>query len=166
MRIAVPLAATEGSAFRTSVEQLFRYLDLGTPRFDATNIVRLRIEDLAVSLTDDGGGLMRLEGDVGLLPEEPMARADAVRSILRGNASFLLTNEAGVRLKFRPDGREAVAAELRFSYRKGTVEELVKKIEDVVQLLEYHRAGLTGTRSGRTMQQARSISEDFVILQP
>ncbi|WP_294641430.1 hypothetical protein [uncultured Aureimonas sp.] len=151
-------------SFLATVEDLFRRLSLGMPRIDATGIVRLRVDALAVNLSDDGRGACRIEGRIGTLPAAGPARAAAVRAILRATPGFLLANEAGVFLRSEGARGEALVAFSSHPLAQNAPERLIGRIEDVLTLVEFHAHALTDTGApARAQRAAREEIEDAVI---
>jgi hypothetical protein len=118
-------------SFEAVVNALFAKLGLGSPRFDATGIVRLRIDGQGVNLSSDGRGHVIVEAVVGRLPDDPQALRRWRTNWLRTAPGLLLVNESGSFV--RQQGAVSVlVAQGRLRLRAGLIEPLERLIEDVL----------------------------------
>jgi hypothetical protein len=155
------------SPFSETVRLLFDRLDLDAPRFDDTGIVRLRVEDVGVNLSDGGTGHLVIEGQVGPLPDDPARRGEAVRQVLRTAAGMILTGEAGTFSRSFPGGKDMLSVQASYPYGTNDLDRLVAKIEDAIYLIEVHGAALSGTgRKPAPAERRDRGPEDAVIFRP
>jgi len=134
---ALGSAAPAAFSFEAVVGALFSRLDLGVPRFDATGIVRLRVDDGSVNLLDDGRGHVLVEAVAGRVPEDASARRVWRAAFLRQVPGLLLVNEAGLFLR-RQASAQMLIAQGRYRLRSGELEHLEQLIEDVLAQAERH----------------------------
>lgn len=129
-------------SFQTVVRTLFARLGLGDPpRFDATGIVRLRIDGQGVNLSDDGRGYVIAEAVAGRVPPDGAARRAWRGSMLRLVPGFLLTQGAGVFLRQQAN-TTLLVVQGRYRLRSNRVDRLEALIEDVLFLAERYGSSL------------------------
>ena len=152
--------------FESLASALWERLGLGEPQFGEPGRVLLRIDDARVDLFDSERGQMIVESMIGNLAEDRAASSRQVRLILNVNIGLLLANDAGIYLKTIPSRETALVARSSCSYSEGRLDKLIKKIEDVVQTVEYCQEDLRrflhqGSHVGRA--GARIGDEDLVF---
>ncbi|WP_062012786.1 hypothetical protein [Aureimonas sp. AU4] len=151
-------AASDPTGFRPTAAALFARLGLSPPRFDATGIVRLLIDNQGVNLSDDGRGYMLVETVAGRAPEDGAARRSWRAAVLRGAPGWFLLNEAGVFVR-RQGQAETLVVHARYPLRRGRLERLERLIEDVTTQADHYRSMLdglpaSGTRSGTVVPES------------
>jgi hypothetical protein len=154
--------------FRSTITSLWARLGMGEPRFGDANRVRLRVESVGLDLIDNGRGALEIEGVAGRLDRPGPARANQVRRILESNLGLLLGNDAGVFLRTALDGETALAVRSSYAMKTARPDRLIKKIEDVVRLIEYYAGELKSANVAPRRQEAREASsfEPAVIFRP
>ena len=145
--------------FPSTVGALWARLGLGEPRFTEPGRIQLRIDGISLDLTDNGRGLLIVEGYAGPLAADPAARARQTRRVLQTNLGFVPIGEAGIYLRSRPNGEKSLAGRATYAYRRGNLDYLVKIIEDVLQATEYYRAEFKTVATVREQRPAQAPSD-------
>ena len=153
--------------FQSTISRLWQRLGMQPPRFVEPGRVQLRVEGIGLDLLDTGRGILNIEGVVDGLASDPLVRTRQTRRILETNLGMLLTNESGVYLKAQPSGQTALVVRASYSYQ-GTLDRLVKKIEDTLQTMEYYLAEFKSTAAlpVRRGASAPASGEAAVIFRP
>jgi hypothetical protein len=155
-------------AFDETIRKLWARLNLAQPAFAADDSIILQVDGLAIVFRESADGRhVVVEGTAGVLAGDPHGAAEQVQRLLKANLGFMLDNEAGLYLHQVPGGTE-VRAQALHAYVPGDLEALTKRVEDVIQLLEYHGAELTGA-AGRPRPAARprdDLSYETFIIRP
>lgn len=149
--------------FQTAVRTLFVRLGLSDPpRFDATGIVRLRIDGQGVNLSDDGRGHLVMEAIAGPVPEDEARRRAWRAETLRLAPGFLLTQAAGAFLR-RQGNATLLVVQGRYRLGANRVELLEAMIEDVLFLSERYGRALPGPGTAPSPTSVAPGAEDFLI---
>lgn len=158
-----------GEAFEATVRGLFARLDLPPPSFAAGGRVVLRVDASEVELFEspDGRNIL-IEGVAGALPADPFAEGERLRAALRTNLGFLVGNRAGVFLGTGAGGAAELRVQAAYAYALRDTETLMKRIDDVLQLLEYHAADFAprAAPAPRSARRDGDFGEDFFIIRP
>ena len=155
--------------FRSVVTALWARLGIGEPRFNEPGRVQLRIDGISLDLTDNGRGLLVVEGSVGAFAVDPVARARQTRRVLDTNLGFVPSGDAGVYLKTRPNGEKSLTSRAIYDYRRTNLDYLVKIIEDVLQVAEYYGSEFKSVVSVTTQRSAPAVQDPLgveVIFRP
>jgi hypothetical protein len=155
--------------FETAVVALWARLGMPAPSFDAADAVTLTVDGTAIALAEsrDSEGIL-VSASPGRLAADPFRQGEQVSRLLRANLGFLVGNRAGVCLI--GDGPEAVVrVEADWRYEGGTAassaENLAKRVEDVLQLVEFHQPELTVRPTARPAPAgaADDVRGEFII---
>lgn len=140
--------------FQSIVSALWARLGMGAPRFGEENRIRLRVETVGLDLIDNGRGALEIEGSAGRLSRHAPARAAQIRQVLESNLGLLVANDAGVFLRPALDGETVVAVRSSYAMKSLQTDRLIKKIEDVVRLIEYYAGELKSANVAAPSRQA------------
>lgn len=156
------------AAFQETVGALWERLDLQPPRFTDPGRVQMRVEGIALDLVDDGRGRLIVEGSAGRLAGDPERRRLQTRRVLETNLGFLVQSGAGVYLKPVSDSQIILAVRASHDYAGSKIDRLVKKIEDVIQLIEYYSGEmkLVAAPEVRHSSATSTSAEPAVIFRP
>ncbi len=155
--------------FRSVVTALWARLGIGEPRFNEPGRVQLRIDGISLDLTDNGRGLLVVEGAAGALAGDPVARARQIRRLLETNLGLVPSGEAGVYLRTRPNGEKSVTGRAIYDYRRTNLDYLVRIIEDVLQVVEYYGSDIKSAGAVAAQRSAPVVSDALgaeVIFRP
>ena len=154
--------------FQGAIGKVWAKLGLSAPRFTEAGRIRLRIEGIGLDLADSGTGLLLVEGSAGTLSPNARDRARQTRRVLETNLGLLLGNDASVHVKPLAGGSHTLAVRSAYGYRDGSIDRLVKKIEDVLRVIEYYAGELNTTGSVPAPRPAErpSGSESMMIFRP
>lgn len=157
-------------AFRSLICQLWARLGLPAPRFTEVGRVQLRVEDTPVDLRDNQRGLLLIEGEAGRFSPDIGIRAKQIREVLAHTPGLLLGSHAGVWMKHQPKGTPVLAVRATHALSSGRLEDLVRKVEDVANAIEFHAAGLRQAqprhREPKAAAATASHSEPSLIFKP
>lgn len=145
--------------FRFVVTALWARLGIGEPRFNEPGRVQLRIDGINLDLTDNGRGLLVVEGSAGVLAADPVLRARQTRRVLETNLGFLPSGEAGLYLRSRPNGEKSLTGRATYDYRRANLDYFVKIIEDVLRVTEYYGAEFKSAASVTAQRSVQALPD-------
>lgn len=146
--------------FETTVTALWARLGMPAPSFGTEDAVTLMVDGSAIALAEsrDGEGIL-VSASPGRLAADPFRQGEQVSRLLRANLGFLVGNRAGVCLL--GDGPEAVVrVEADWRYEGGTAESLSRRVEDVLQLVEFHQPELAVRPTARSATALSGAADD------
>lgn len=153
--------------FGSVIQALWQSLRLPPPKFTEPDQIRLRVENISLSLADNGRGSIVIEGSAGTVAQEQAVRAAQIRKILQTNLGFLIDGEAAVYLKPLPQRGLSLVVHASHAYKALSPPLLTKTIEDVIRAIEYYSTELKSAVS--TPRQRSSTFDDpeqAVIFRP
>lgn len=150
--------------FETAVTALWARLGMPAPSLGAEDAVTLMVDGTAIALAEsrDGEGIL-VSASPGRLAADPFRQGEQVSRLLRANLGFLVGNRAGVCL-IGDEPEAVVRVEADWRYEGGTaessVESLSRRVEDVLQLVEFHQPELAVRPTARSATALSGTADD------
>ena len=156
-------------AFKEEMARLWGSLGLAAPVFRDENTAVLKIDEIDVVLSESPDGrCVVATARAGRLSGDPSRRADQVRALLQANLGLLARNRSCVCLDDTAAPHPAVLVRALYPYAVREIERLKGMIEDVLAMVELHRASLSDQPPARIAATRTIASQpgEAVIFRP